>query len=174
MDADRTMPDPKSTKAYKDPKLPPPLDLPEGPNWVNALCVLNPDQAETLFAATRTLYPHDRLPDRIYRRVVAELDRKAAASSEIAGFLADCVMMLDANFPVLFRERSESYRIAALVMIEGSEAFRFLQRGTIRHLYDDIEVWAAFGYEGASVHLGGYIERGFDDLDWLPGLPAGI
>jgi len=24
-----------------------------------------------------------------------------------------------------------------------------------------------FGYEGASADKGGYIERGFDDIDWL-------
>jgi hypothetical protein len=168
------MPDPIPTKAYKDPKLPPPLDLPEGPSWVTALEILGPDQAETLLAAARTLYPHDGLPDRIYRRVVAAFDRKAKESSEIAGLLADCVAMLDASFPVPFRERSEGYRIAALRSIEDTGAFRFLQRGTVRHLYDDIEVWAAFGYEGASVHLGGYAQRGFDDLDWLPDLPPEV
>lgn len=168
------MPDPKPTKAHKDPKLPPPLDLPEGPSWVKALRVLSPDEAETLFAATRTLYPHDGLPDRIYRRVVAEFDRGAKASSEVAGLLAECAAMLDANFPVPFRERSEGYRIAALRSIEGTASFRFLQRGTVRRLYDDIEVWAAFGYEGASSHLGGYIARGFDDLDWLPDLPPEV
>ena len=47
-------------------------------------------------------------------------------------------------------------------------AFRFLQRASVRYLYDDLEVWQAFGYEGASYHLGGFIDRGFDDLDWLP------
>jgi hypothetical protein len=29
-------------------------------------------------------------------------------------------------------------------------------------------VWDAVGYEGPSVHKGGYVNRGFDDLDWLP------
>ena len=34
-------------------------------------------------------------------------------------------------------------------------------------LYANPAVWHRFGYEGASSHLGGYIERGFDDLDWI-------
>jgi len=44
----------------------------------------------------------------------------------------------------------------------------------VRFLYDDVEVWQAFGYEGASAHLGGYVNRGFNDLDWLPDPPAGV
>ena len=39
---------------------------------------------------------------------------------------------------------------------------------TVVALYDDHEVWELLGYEGASFDKGGYIDRGFDDLDWLP------
>jgi hypothetical protein len=35
-------------------------------------------------------------------------------------------------------------------------------------LYDDKEVWGLLGYEGSSYEHGGYVDRGFDDLDWLP------
>ena len=35
-------------------------------------------------------------------------------------------------------------------------------------IYDDHEVWERLGYEGASFDQGGYLHRGFDDLDWLP------
>ena len=35
-------------------------------------------------------------------------------------------------------------------------------------LYSDPEVWELLGYEGPSFDKGGYIDRGFDDLDWLP------
>ena len=40
---------------------------------------------------------------------------------------------------------------------------------TIEHLYRNREVWQLVGYEGSSVEYGGYIDRGFDDIDWLPG-----
>jgi hypothetical protein len=32
--------------------------------------------------------------------------------------------------------------------------------------------WAHFGYEGSSYEMGGYFDRGFQDLDWLPNPPA--
>jgi hypothetical protein len=38
-------------------------------------------------------------------------------------------------------------------------------------LYNNPLVWQAFGYEGASFDHGGYLERGFDDLGWLPDPP---
>jgi hypothetical protein len=159
--------------AHKDPKLPPPIALPDGPEWTSALKTLDPATAETLVAILRTLYPHDRLPDRIYRRVVAVFDRMMRESNAAADMIGGAVEQLDGRYPLPFRELSESYRVAALKAIEGTLPFRFLQRTAVRFLYDDVEVWAAFGYEGAAVHLGGYLNRGFDDLDWLPEPPAG-
>jgi hypothetical protein len=35
-------------------------------------------------------------------------------------------------------------------------------------LYNQKEVWPRFGYEGSSAEHGGYINRGFADIDWLP------
>ena len=35
-------------------------------------------------------------------------------------------------------------------------------------VYSDERDLAAVGYEGPSFDQGGYLNRGFDDLDWLP------
>jgi hypothetical protein len=158
--------------AHKDPGLPPPVEIPDGPEWLGLLTRFDAATAETLVVAARTLYPHDMLPTSIYRRVVVIFDRLAERSPEIAGRLTTCASLLEQGFPIPFRDRSENYRTAALKSIETTPEFRLLQRLTVRHLYDDVAVWAAFGYEGASCHLGGYVERGFDDLDWLPPIPV--
>ena len=55
-----------------------------------------------------------------------------------------------------------------LKRIEGTDFFGFIRRTTVLNLYDDPEVWAALGWEGSSFDKGGYINRGFNDLDWLP------
>ena len=157
--------------AHKDPKLPPPVALAEGPEWVGQLRIFGADVAETLVAAVRTLYPHERVPERVYRRVVYALDGVAAKTPAAAQAIAAFVDMADSAMPLPFRELSESYRVAALKSMEATPAFTLVQRSAVRFLYDDVEVWELFGYEGASVHLGGYIERGFDDLDWLPDPP---
>jgi hypothetical protein len=158
--------------AYKDPKLAGgAIALPDGPEWVAALRVFDAHVAQTLLVAARTLYPHDSLPERVYRRVVAEFDRMAGASPAAAQMMAQFVDLADEAMPLPFVELSEGYRVEVLKRLEGTPAFRLVQRSAVRFLYDDIEVWKAFGYEGASVHLGGYVKRGFDDLDWLPDPP---
>ena len=39
--------------------------------------------------------------------------------------------------------------------------------GLVVGLYNQKEIWPIFGYEGESYSKGGYISRGFDDIDWL-------
>ncbi|MCB4769312.1 hypothetical protein LGR54_11910 [Ancylobacter sp. Lp-2] len=160
--------------AYKDPKMPPPVDLPEGPEWVGVLKVFDAHAAETLVTAAHTLYPHQTLPERVYRRTVFAFDALAAKLPAVAQGFAEFVDLVDGAMPVPFRDLSESYRVNTLKAIEATPAFRLVQRSTVRFLYDDLEVWQAFGYEGAAVQLGGYINRGFNDLDWLPEPPPGI
>src|SRR5436190_296620 len=46
-------------------------------------------------------------------------------------------------------------------------------RGTcVGALYDNPLAYAHFGYEGSSWEKGGYLQRGFNDLKWLPDPPA--
>jgi hypothetical protein len=151
--------------AHKDPKLPNALHVPDGPAWAAEYPITQHD-ADTLLAVIRTLYPHDSLPDHIYRRVVLHIARLGAAEK-----LAPFCQSLNAAWPLPFAELAETYRVQILKSLETRPEFTVIQRLAVRYLYDDVEVWAAFGYEGAAVHLGGYLKRGFDDLDWLPPLP---
>ena len=50
----------------------------------------------------------------------------------------------------------------------STDFFGFIRRTTVLNLYNHADVWNALGYEGASFDKGGYINRGFNDLDWLP------
>jgi hypothetical protein len=160
--------------AYKDPNLPAAPSASVGPDWANALTAITAPEAAILLAVVQTLYPHDQLNPLVYRRVIAQFDRVAAQRPDAAKTLATFCADLNQDSVLAFSELSESYRTQALKRLEPTPGFFFVQRLAIRYLYDDVEVWAAFGYEGASVHLGGYVKRGFDDLDWLPPLPNEI
>ena len=35
----------------------------------------------------------------------------------------------------------------------------------------DRQIWNQLGYQGSSIEKGGYLHRGFDDIDWLPEAP---
>ncbi|MDE8344752.1 MAG: hypothetical protein POH28_01055 [Acidocella sp.] len=127
-------------------------------------------QAETLVSVIRTLCPHECLDISIYRRAVSHFDRLAAAA-EVAGTIDRFCEAIVSGWPLAFGALAETYRVQALQRLQETAEFMFVQRMAVRYLYDDVEVWAAFGYQGASVHLGGYVGRGFNDLDWLPDLP---
>ncbi len=62
----------------------------------------------------------------------------------------------------------ENDRVALLQRIETSAFFQQIRGDLIASLYNNKEVWPRFGYEGSSAEHGGYIKRGFADIDWLP------
>jgi hypothetical protein len=39
-------------------------------------------------------------------------------------------------------------------------------------LYNNPIAWQYFGYQGEAFSKGGYLLRGFNDLKWLPDVPA--
>ena len=120
---------------------------------------------EALTAMARVLYPHDFLEDAAYRRVVDIVAAEADAAQRallVAGAAA-----LDGAFGRPFVALAERERLAAVEAIQDRPFFEAMRAATARHLYDDRALWPRFGYEGASSHLGGYVERGFDDIDWI-------
>jgi len=116
----------------------------------------------------RVAYPHQRFPDGPYERTAAAIEDAAradaaddraltqglAALDRAAG--GDFTGLDDAAAEALLRDRADEY------------FFRRIRSTAVVALYDDAEVWALLGYEGPSFAAGGYLHRGFDDLDWLP------
>ena len=127
---------------------------------------LDAHAADTLTAMARQLYPHDFVDDSRYRRVVDIVAAQSDSAQHM--LLAEGVAALDTQRGRPFVSLAEKERLAAVEAIEGSPFFEVMRAATARHLYDDPAVWPLFGYEGPSSHLGGYIERGFDDIAWAP------
>jgi hypothetical protein len=67
-----------------------------------------------------------------------------------------------------FAELSSDEQLGALTKIAGSEFFELVRSTAVVEVYSDERTWQVCGYEGPSFDKGGYINRGFDDLDWLP------
>ena len=139
--------------------------------WAMSLETLSAADANTLLKALRVIYPHDSLADRYYAAVVAALDEDAKGSAEIAGLLKDGVAGLDQAYNIPFAELSEGNQLRTLEAIQDTPFFQTIRGKAVVALYNNPLVWQAFGYEGASFDQGGYLERGFDDLAWLPAPP---
>ena len=128
------------------------------------LKVFNEQEAKLLLVMARTLFPHDFLPDDYYMKVVAGIDDKASRNARTLSMLREGLNRLDKKFELM----PEVEREKTLQTLEKSPFFIFVQSETINNLYGNSEVWKIFGYEGSSLEHGGYINRGFDNIDWLP------
>tara|TARA_B100000674_G_scaffold472155_1_gene461682 strand:- start:1597 stop:2169 length:573 start_codon:yes stop_codon:yes gene_type:complete len=124
-----------------------------------------PGDREMIATMCRALYPHDRFPDKIYLDVADGAIKKGNASPGSAMMMRTGLNDLkDKSFNKMSFGKQTKY----LKKIEGSPFFNHVRGHTTVALYDHKEVWKIFGYEGESFSKGGYIKRGFNDLDWLP------
>jgi len=117
-------------------------------------------------AAARTMYPHDALPDDVYARVGDKLAEVAREDSGAARTIEEGVSAL--NSGRVFVELSADEQLEALKGVEGSDFFELVRSTAVVEVYSDERTWQLCGYEGPSFDKGGYINRGFNDLDWLP------
>ena len=136
--------------------------------WALDLRALSSEQGAALLAAARTIAPHDQLDDAPYALVVQALDSDAAKEGATLTLLRQGVAGLGAGFDKL----SEPERVATLKAVESTPFFKALRATTLIRLYGSPLVYAYFGYEGEAFSKGGYLLRGFNDLRWLPEVPA--
>jgi hypothetical protein len=120
--------------------------------------------AAIIATAARRLYPHDALADSVYARVADKLAESAREDADAARTIQEGVEGLGERFA----EQPADDQLRALEAIEGSPFFELVRSTAVVEIYSDPRTWEAFGYEGPSFEQGGYLERGFDDLDWLP------
>jgi hypothetical protein len=126
---------------------------------------------QTLLKMARDIYPHDRIPDLFYQNAVATIDKDVAASAAKT-LLSDGIVELDAAATKMHGKpyaaiAEENDRVAVLKTIEGSDFFKKMRGSMVTALYNQPDLWAKLGYEGPSFDKGGYINRGFNDVDWL-------
>jgi hypothetical protein len=141
--------------------------LAPGRSWALDLTALSSEQGRVLLAAVRTLLPHDRLEDLAYAAVVSSADQDAARDAALRQSLIAGIAALGAGFA----SADEPARSAALGKLEPTPFFQQLRVRSIQVLYSTPLAQALLGYEGEAFSKGGYLQRGFDDLRWLPDVP---
>lgn len=139
--------------------------------WTAKLKSLNAHEAETLLKMARQIFPHDRLDDSYYVKVVEDLDAEAASKPATAKMLSAGVANLDHSANDKFSAQPAAEQIAALKKIQQTPFFDKVRSTELVSLYNNQDVWKSFGYQGASYRFGGYLHHGFNDLNWLPDPP---
>lgn len=124
---------------------------------------LSDQQALILHRLLRVAYPHPSFPDGPYARTAAAIQATDGSAELLPAGLADLDRRAGGDFCALDDDAATE---VVRQIAEGT--FFAMVHSTTVALYDDHEVWGLLGYEGSSFSKGGYLHRGFDDLDWLP------
>lgn len=132
--------------------------------WGMEVKALKPETMATLIQIARDIYPHDQVHDKYYAKAVKGFDddsKKDMVEGGVAG--------LDkaAGEGGYLGTGWEADRVDLLKDIEDSDFFQAVRGTLVVSLYNQKALWPLFGYEGASADKGGYIERGFNDIDWI-------
>jgi len=140
--------------------------------WGLETKALKPETMQTLIQMARDIFPHDRFADKIYALAVKTYDESAVEDEELKTMVEDGVNELNtsANDSFGFNYVDvgwEDDRNSLLTQAESGPLFQKLRGDLVVSIYNNQDVWAILGYEGESFSKGGYIERGFNDLEWL-------
>jgi hypothetical protein len=136
--------------------------------WAVDLTALSSAAGAILMSMARTIAPHDKLDDAAYALVVQALDADAGKDANAKKMIQDGLRGLGKDFAA----SAESVRVEALKKIEPFPFFQMMRLKTLQVLYSSPIAYAYFGYEGEAFSKGGYLSRGFNDLRWLPEVPA--
>ncbi|GGO81390.1 hypothetical protein GCM10011348_20310 [Marinobacterium nitratireducens] len=126
----------------------------------------------TLMRMARDIYPHDRLEDKYYAAVLTPLAQQAEADADLRTLLQEGVAELDRRSRERFGKpfldiAAEGDRVQILRAMEDGAFFQRLRGDLMMGIYNNPELWPRFGYGGSAWQHGGYINRGYNEIDWL-------
>ena len=135
--------------------------------WAMETMALKPETMATLVQMARDIYPHDQIADEFYVLAVKGYDTPDAAEGIESGIAALNAAAQGKGHASYLGTGWERDRVDILRGMEDSAFFQQIRGGLVTGLYNQKAVWPIFGYEGASFEFGGYIDRGFNDINWL-------
>ncbi len=139
---------------------------------------LDERQSTLLLRMVQDIYPHPELLQVAHYQAIADTVTKGAGDdAATATALTDGLGRIDAL--------ANQLHGTGYVAIEDADT----REGVLRHfqhegffqgvrwtayfgIYDNKEIWPLFGYQGSSVEQGGYIDRGFSDITFVPQGPT--
>lgn len=145
--------------------------LAPGTSWALELTHIDARAGRTLLQLLRVIYPHRDLDDAVYALAVKDFDRAAAADASFATLLADGLAALDNATQGDWLGAAPERQLDVVQSIAESGFFFMVRSRAVVALYNNELAFAHFGYGGSAFQQGGYLERGFNDLDWLPPPP---
>ncbi len=135
--------------------------------WATEVTTISEHEMATLIQMARDIYPHDKVGDEYYVTAVKGYDSEGSITMVSEGVAALDAMAKAAGANSYIETKWEDNRVDLLKQIEDGGFFQAIRGGLVTGLYNQKDVWPIFGYEGESFSKGGYLHRGFDDINWL-------
>jgi len=129
---------------------------------------LPPDDLETLAVMVRGLLPHDFLSDEDYVGFARRIDARLGSDPAFEKLITEGIEAQNAASGGSWLAASAEDKLRVLQILEKEPYFGQLLNASIDTLYQDPAVYRRLGYEGSAIEFGGYLNRGFGDIDWLP------
>lgn len=139
---------------------------------------LDDDQSATLLRMVQDIYPHpDLLEDAHYQAIVDTVTANADADAATAADLRDGLARIEDQAQALFGTgytgiTDPDAREGLLRKFQHDGFFQGVRWTAYFAIYNNVEIWPLFGYQGSSVEYGGYIDRGFSDITFVPPGPS--
>ena len=127
-----------------------------------------PSRQKILESLLENLFPLEGLPDTPYQELAEQLFALTESDPVWEDALSQAQHSLDADSGGNWLEADNAVKIATMQAYEQEPWFLTIKFRSQFIFFERSDVWGALGYEGPSLHKGGYINRGFDDIDWLP------
>ncbi len=128
---------------------------------------IDPSTGLLLAQVCRLLFPHENLQESVYLDVVRDIDANIAANDPTGTLFKQAASILNREIGGDWINATVAQQLAVLESQQQSEWFNYLRERTIESLYRNPLVWKLVGYQGSSIEHGGYLHRGFADIDWL-------
>lgn len=139
---------------------------------------LNPAQSASVLQMVQDIYPHPGLLNLShYEAITATVTTGANDDADTAKTLTDGLAQLDDKAQELFGStyaeiEDADAREGLLRYFQNDGFFQSVRWTAYFGIYNNKDVWPLFGYQGSSVEHGGYIDRGFSDITFVPEGPT--
>ena len=121
-----------------------------------------------LVQMARRLYPYDAIPDEVYAQVLDDVITATAYDEAFIETLRTAEQTLNSQQSSDFFDLDVEHQIKAMQAVEHMSFFAAIHGAVKYRLYNHPAIWRLLDYEGPSYQLGGYLNRGAGDIDWLP------
>lgn len=118
---------------------------------------------QILASVAYDLFPFPALAPELYIKA-AEALLALNAPVVVEGLL----QLRNASGTTAWMDLPEAQRIEVLTALEDSPFFTVARATTIAVLFRDQAVFDLVGYGGSAIEQGGYLNRGFEQITWLP------